>query len=336
MRKTPETATTLSDDMLGQYFTEISKRPLLSREQEVELTQAFQDGIEAAEQLSIVSGEVDTEVADAEYAELGLIAMAGYKLGYKIFDEAIEKGSEARDTMISSNLRLVVSIAKRYQNRGLNLLDLIQEGNTGLMTAVERFDHRKGFKFSTYGTWWIRQAVTRAIANQGTTIRTPVHMNENLYRLRTAEREMESELGCVNDALLCAKLDVSMSKLFEWRTYKNQTTPLSLNETIGDDGDSEFGDMVADRDSELSYQRAGQKLDFEELWDNAVRNGILDDRDQEILALRFGLFGNDAHTLDQVGKKFDLTRERIRQIESRALRKLKDENRGFSVPDHVA
>ncbi len=332
MGKNAEINQTASSDVLRYYLHEIGQHPLLTKEQEVEIAQTYRAGVDASEQMESILTESKSDVTHVEYAELGLVAL----IGHKIYGEAIAAGKDAKESMINSNLRLTVSIAKRYQHNGVELLDLIQEGNIGLDRAVEMFDPNKGFKFSTYATWWIRQGITRAIANQGTTIRVPVHMTDSLSKLRGVERLVEDKLGYVDDAVVCETLEISPDKLKQWRSYQRQSNPVSLNETIGEDGSAEYGDMVADKVSEVHFQKSSQQVVFEKLWENVVLNNILDEREQKVVILRFGLFGNEPHTLEEVGKQFNLTRERIRQIEKISLKKLGDSNRGFSVQDFAS
>lgn len=328
MRKNAETNGALTEDPLRQYLQEIAKYPLLTREGEIEVMKTYEHGVVGQTVIDSITEQPTQEMTNEEFAELGLVARIG--------NVAVLEGQEAKSTMVNSNLRLSVSIAKRYQNKRMLLLDLIQEGNIGLMSAVEKFEYRKGFKFSTYATWWVRQAVARAVANQETTIRTPVHMNDNIARLRKAERQLEASTGEIDDSLLSVELDISIEKLQEWRRYYRQNSPISLNEPIGDDGSAEFSDMIPDKDSDETYQRVGQQLDFEELWGSALREGVLNDQETEVIIDRFGLFGNEARTLEQIGKDFGVTRERIRQIEQRALSKLMKANLGFSLQDHVS
>ena len=243
----------------------------------------------------------------------------------------IEEGDkEARDILISSNLRLVVSIAKKYVGRGMLFLDLIQEGNMGLVKAVEKFDYRKGFKFSTYATWWIRQAITRAIADQARTIRIPVHMVETINKLTRIQRQLVQELGRDPTAEeIAARMDgISADKVRE--IQKIALEPVSLETPIGEEDDSHLGDFIEDKNSLSPDQYASNQLLKDEI--NNVLSGLTE-REEKVLRLRFGLYDGRTRTLEEVGKEFNVTRERIRQIEAKALRKLKHPTRSKRLKD---
>ena len=288
------------EDLVRLYLTDIGQYPLLTKEDEVRLAQAMQAGGEARECLE----KHEKELTPARRREQRRL---------------LKTGEDAQQAFIRSNLRLVVSIAKRYQASGLPLLDLIQEGNLGLIHAVEKFDWRKGFKFSTYATWWIRQALSRGIANTGRTIRLPVHASDTLTRLQKAQAFLEFKLGRrATLAELGRELDMPEDKLIEVLRYRSE--PLSLSEPLREDGDAELGDMVEDRFAESPFESACASLlpsEIERLF------APLDERERTILTLRFGLDCGEARTLEDVGVVFNLTRERIRQIEARAMSKLR-------------
>ncbi|WP_338897743.1 sigma-70 family RNA polymerase sigma factor [Streptomyces sp. TG1A-60] len=287
-------------DLVGMYLDEIARTPLLDAAKEVELSQIIEAGVFAQQ---ILDGEEEAR-ADATREEL----------------EALVADSErAKDIFIRSNLRLVVAVARRYPRSGLPLLDLIQEGNAGLVRAVEKFDYRKGFKFSTYATWWIRQAITRSIADQSRTIRLPVHLVEELGRIRRVQREFNREHGRdpepreIADEL--GSNPERVSDVLDWAR-----DPVSLNMSVDDDGDTQFGDLLEDTSAVSPEQSVLTLLRSEEL-DGLI--GRLDQRTASIIKMRYGIEDGRERTLTEVGKEHGLTRERIRQIEKHALLELK-------------
>ena len=285
------------EDLVRLYLTDIGQYPLLTKEDEVRLAQKIEKGVEAREKLS-----TSEELTAKEKSDL------------KRLDR---NGARAEKKFVQSNLRLVVSIAKKYQASGLPLLDLIQEGNLGLMHAVEKFDWRKGFKFSTYATWWIRQAITRGIANTGRTIRLPVHAGDTLARLQKARTRLELKYGRpATMTELAADVEMPEDKITEALRFANE--PLSLSEPLREDGDAELGDVVEDRGAASPFEVAATSLLPDEI---ARLLAPLDEREREILKLRFGLDRGEPRTLEEVGEHFNLTRERIRQIEARAMSK---------------
>jgi RNA polymerase sigma factor (sigma-70 family) len=288
------------EDLVRLYLTDIGQYALLTKDDEVRLAKAIEAGKEAAQQMAEAK-----DLSTTQRRELRKVARAG---------EIAER------QFVQSNLRLVVSIAKKYQASGLPLLDLIQEGNLGLMHAVEKFDWRKGFKFSTYATWWIRQAITRGIANTGRTIRLPVHAGDTLARLQKARSRLELKYGRpATLAELAAEVEMPEDKVTEALRFAAE--PLSLSEPLREDGDAELGDVVVDRSAESPFEAAATALLPEEIQRLLAP---LDEREREILRLRFGLDGvGEQRTLEEVGEHFNLTRERIRQIEARAMSKLR-------------
>ncbi len=288
------------EDLVRLYLTDIGQYALLTKDDEVRLAKAIEAGKEAVAELAKIKAPTATKRRELR--------------------KAIREGEVAERAFVQSNLRLVVSIAKKYQASGLPLLDLIQEGNLGLMHAVEKFDWRKGFKFSTYATWWIRQAITRGIANTGRTIRLPVHAGDTLARLQKARSRLELKFGrTATLAELAKEVEMPEDKVTEALRFAAE--PLSLSEPLREDGDAELGDVVEDRSAESPFETAATALLPEEIQRLLAP---LDEREREILRLRFGLGGSgEGRTLEEVGEHFNLTRERIRQIEARAMSKLR-------------
>lgn len=300
------------NDPVKMYLKEIGQIPLLDPKEEPIIAKRIQDGAEAKEKLGS-----DPNLDEAEK---------------KALDRKIDDGEQAKQLLISSNLRLVVSIAKKYVGRGMLFLDLIQEGNCGLIKAVEKFDYTKGFKFSTYATWWIRQSITRAIADQARTIRIPVHMVETINKLTRIQRQLVQDLG--RDPLpeeIAEKMEgISAEKVRE--IQKIALDPVSLETPIGEEDDSHLGDFIEDKDTLSPDDYTNNQLLKDEI--NAVLQGLTE-REEKVLRLRFGLLDGRTRTLEEVGKEFNVTRERIRQIEAKALRKLKHPNRSKRLKDFV-
>lgn len=293
-----------SDDTVSLYFRDVRPIPLLSREQEVGLARRMERGDKARRRLARAGDELDF----ATRARL---------------ETEIQQGREAFQELVQSNFRLVISIAKKYMGHGVPMLDLIQEGNLGLIRAAEKFDYRKGYKFSTYATWWIRQAVTRALADQGRTIRIPVHMKDRIQRLSRLSHELELELGRrPTPEEIAAEVDLSLTQVKLALDAARQ--PVSLEKPIGDDDDSELGDFIEGDDLPDPSEEVDLTLLSEEIEDLL---STLTPREARILTMRYGLSGGHEYTLKEVGQKFGLTRERIRQIEQEALRKLRHPRR---------
>ncbi|MDJ0924871.1 MAG: RNA polymerase sigma factor RpoD [Acidimicrobiia bacterium] len=313
-------ATALSSDELvhvsdpvRMYLQEIGRYPLLTPQQEVELAMQMEQGERASEKLDDVMA-ADLPVADRV-----------------ILQRAARNADRSRKRLVEANLRLVVSIAKKYVGRGLSLLDLIQEGNLGLIRAVEKFDYRKGFKFSTYATWWIRQAVTRALADQARTIRVPVHMVETINKLARAQRTLMQELGrepTISE--IAQELELEPQQVTELRRIAQD--PVSLETPLGEEDDSTLGDFVEDTDADVPVEVASFKLLQEYL--SLVLEG-LNERERQVLIMRFGLADGKVKTLEEVGSHFNVTRERIRQIETKALAKLRQPARAKRLEGYL-
>jgi RNA polymerase primary sigma factor len=300
-----------TSDPVKDYLKQIGKVPLLNAEQEVELAKRIEAGLFAEEKLA-ESGSLRPEARD----DLEWIA---------------DDGRRAKDHLLEANLRLVVSLAKRYTGRGMLFLDLIQEGNLGLIRAVEKFDYTKGYKFSTYATWWIRQAITRAMADQARTIRIPVHMVEVINKLARVQRQMLQDLGREpTPEELAAELDMTPEKVIEVQKYGRE--PISLHTPLGEDGDSEFGDLIEDSEA----IQPGEAVSFTLLQEQL--HSVLDtlsEREAGVVSMRFGLTDGQPKTLDEIGKVYGVTRERIRQIESKTMSKLRHPSRSQVLRDYL-
>ena len=304
-----------TDDPVRMYLKEIGKVNLLTSEEEVELAQAMTAGNEAQAQLNELK-EAGEEIPEELRIEL---------------EKTIKKGERARQRLAEANLRLVVSIAKRYVGRGMQFLDLIQEGNLGLIKAVEKFDYVKGFKFSTYATWWIRQAITRAIADQARTIRIPVHMVETINKVIRVSRQLLQELGHDPSAEEIAE-EMNMPAERVREIMKIAQEPVSLETPIGEEEDSHLGDFIPDEDASEPAEAASFTLLKEQLVEVL---STLTPREEKVLKLRFGIEDGRTRTLEEVGKEFNVTRERIRQIEAKALRKLRHPSRSKKLKDFL-
>ena len=310
------------EDPVRMYLKEIGKVPLLSADEEIELAQNMEDGAVATEKSNVLKGRLDG-ASEEEKAEI--------KEEIKTLQRDVDKGADAKKRLAEANLRLVVSIAKRYVGRGMLFLDLIQEGNLGLIKAVEKFDYKKGYKFSTYATWWIRQAITRAIADQARTIRIPVHMVETINKLIRVSRQLLQELGREPSPEEIAKeMNMPVERVRE--ILKISQEPVSLETPIGEEEDSHLGDFIKDDNVPVPADAAAFTLLKEQLEEVL---GTLTEREQKVLTLRFGLEDGRARTLEEVGKEFNVTRERIRQIEAKALRKLRHPSRSRKLKDYL-
>jgi len=300
-----------SDDSIGLYLKEMARVPLLSTQEEIRLAKLLEKGQVAQRRLS-KDGHAPEE--------------------QRRLEQAIAEGKAAREHLIKANTRLVVSIAKKYMGRGVPFLDLIQEGNLGLMKAVEKFDYQRGYRFSTYATWWIRQTITRAIADQGRTIRVPVHMSDRIRRLYKAARNLEQEQGRKpTPEEIAEELDIDPRKV-QWM-LKVSWRPLSLEKPIGEEEDSELGNFIEDDHTPTPTQSVYEHLLKEKMEEVLA---TLTPSEARILRLRFGLQDGRSYTLEEVGQKFGLTRERIRQIEGKALRRLRHPRRSRQLKEYLA
>ena len=299
-------------DAVGLYLDGIARTPLLNAAEEVALARRIEAGVFAR---AILEGHAET-TSDATTKELHQIAADG--------DEALAH-------FVRANLRLVVSVARKYGRSQMPLLDLVQEGNTGLIRAVEKFDYAKGFKFSTYATWWIKQAITRAMADQARTIRIPVHMVEVINKLARVQRQMLQDLGREpTPEELASELDMTAEKVIEVQKYGRE--PISLHTPLGEDGDSEFGDLIEDSEAIVPADAVNFTLLQEQLHDVL---DTLSEREAGVVSMRFGLTDGQPKTLDEIGKVYGVTRERIRQIESKTMSKLRHPSRSQVLRDYL-
>ncbi|MCR4789132.1 MAG: RNA polymerase sigma factor RpoD [Lachnospiraceae bacterium] len=311
------------EDPVRMYLKEIGKVPLLSADEEIVLAKKMELGDEAAKRLPEAEEEFEKTTAKKKKEKL--------EKEINELTEAYNEGEDAKKKLAEANLRLVVSIAKRYVGRGMLFLDLIQEGNLGLIKAVEKFDYTKGYKFSTYATWWIRQAITRAIADQARTIRIPVHMVETINKLIRVSRQLLQELGREPvPEEIAAEMDLPVERVRE--ILKISQEPVSLETPIGEEEDSHLGDFIQDDNVPVPADAAAFTLLKEQLVEVL---GTLTEREQKVLRLRFGLDDGRARTLEEVGREFSVTRERIRQIEAKALRKLRHPSRSRKLKDYL-
>ena len=304
------------DDPVRMYLKEIGKIPLLNIDEETELAKKVVDGREAKEKIEKIENDDQNTVSAEEYEALL---------------DLVEEAEDAKNKLVNSNLRLVVSIAKRYLSRGLQFLDLIQEGNMGLIKAVDKFDHHKGFKFSTYATWWIRQAITRAVADQARTIRIPVHMVETINKLVRVQRQLVQELSREpSPEEVAERMEISVEKVQQIQRIAQE--PISLEQPVGEEEDSSLGDFISDPHALDPYEYTA-KIKLREELDSVL--ATLTEREERVLRLRFGLIDGRQRTLEEVGREFSVTRERIRQIEAKALRKLKHPSRSRKLKDFM-
>jgi RNA polymerase primary sigma factor len=307
-----ESVATVGPDSVKAYLKEIGRVPLLTADQEIELAKRIEAGLFARERL-----ETEPDLDDELRADLEFIA---------------EDGERAKQRMLEANLRLVVSIAKRYTGRGMLFLDLIQEGNLGLIRTIEKFDYRLGYKFSTYATWWIKQAITRAMADQARTIRIPVHMVELINKVARAQRRLQSELGREpTPEEIAAETELPPARVVEVQGYGRE--PISLDTPLGDDGDSQFGDLIEDTEAVSPADAVSFTLLQRQL------RALLDElseREAGVISMRYGLRDGNPMTLDEIGRVYGVTRERIRQIEAKTMSKLRHPSRAMALRDYLA
>jgi len=312
-----------TEDSIRLYLQEIGRIRLLRADEEIELARKIADLLELERVREKLSDRLDREPHDSEWAE-------EVKQNLPAFRYRLHVGRRAKDKMVQSNLRLVVSIAKKYMNRGLSFQDLIQEGSLGLIRAAEKFDHEKGYKFSTYATWWIRQAITRAIADQSRTIRLPVHLYETISRIKKTTKLLSQEMGRKpTEEEIATRMEMTIEKLRF--IAKSAQLPISLETPIGKEEDSRLGDFI-ESDGETPEDQVSKNLlreDLEKVLDS------LSPRERDVLRLRYGLDDGRMKTLEEIGQIFNVTRERIRQIEAKALRKLRHPNRNSVLKEYI-
>ncbi len=301
------------DDAVGAFFKEMARYPLLKPEEEVELARRVRFLEEVREIQAALEEQLQQQTTKVQVA-------AQLEMTEKQLESRLYQGRVAKRKMIRSNLRLVVSIAKRYLNRGVPFLDLIQEGAMGLNRATEKFDPDKGYKFSTYAYWWIRQAITRAIANDARTIRLPIHIVEKLNKLKKAQRELKQKLGHnPSEAEMAASLEMTVQQLRQLQQLRRQA--LSLNHRVGKEEDTELMDLLEDEDNLSPEAKMNENMMRQEIWE--VLGDVLTPREKDVISLRYGLTTSEPCTLEEVGNMFNLSRERVRQIQSKAMRKLR-------------
>jgi len=312
-----------TEDSIRLYLQEIGRIRLLRADEEIELARKIADLLELERIREKLMGKLEREPNDAEWAEAVDMALPAFR-------RRLFVGRRAKDKMVQSNLRLVVSIAKKYMNRGLSFQDLIQEGSLGLIRAAEKFDHEKGYKFSTYATWWIRQAITRAIADQSRTIRLPVHLYETISRIKKTTKLLSQEMGRKpTEEEIATRMEMTIEKLRF--IAKSAQLPISLETPIGKEEDSRLGDFI-ESDGETPEDQVSKNLLREDL---ETVLSTLSPRERDVLRLRYGLDDGRMKTLEEIGQIFNVTRERIRQIEAKALRKLRHPNRNSVLKEYI-
>jgi RNA polymerase sigma factor (RpoD-like family) len=304
---------TIADDAVGAFFKEMARYPLLKPNEEIELARRIQVLVKLDEHQKRLQTTLKRQPTTEELA-------AACGLTERQLENRLYQGRVAKRRMIRSNLRLVVSIAKRYLNRGVQFLDLIQEGAMGLNRATEKFDPDKGYKFSTYAYWWIRQAITRAIANDARTVRLPIHIVEKLNKLKRVQRELKQKLGRnPGEAEIAQALDISPEHLRQLLQLRRRS--LSLNHRVGKEEDTELVDLLEDTDTQSPEKQMSDAMMRQEIWE--VLGDVLTPREKDVISLRYGLTTNEPYTLEEVGSLYNLSRERVRQIQSKAMRKLR-------------